>query len=59
MTRLGAAWVVPIDQPPIRDGWVAVEGGRILAVGQGNGPEATRVPARSGRWARSPCCRAS
>jgi aminodeoxyfutalosine deaminase len=40
MTRLGAAWVVPIDQPPIRDGWVAVEGGRILAVGQRNGPEA-------------------
>jgi cytosine/adenosine deaminase-related metal-dependent hydrolase len=37
MTRLGAAWVVPIDRPPIRDGWVAVEGGRILAVGRGNG----------------------
>jgi len=40
MTRLGAAWVVPIDQPPIRDGWVAVDGGRIVAVGEGSGPEA-------------------
>jgi aminodeoxyfutalosine deaminase len=40
MTRLGAAWVVPIAQPPIRDGWVAVDGGRIVAVGEGNGPEA-------------------
>lgn len=28
-----AAWVVPIARPPIRDGWVAVEDGRIAAVG--------------------------
>src|SRR5262245_42817537 len=28
-----AAWVLPIVTPPIRDGWVAVEGGRVLAVG--------------------------
>jgi cytosine/adenosine deaminase-related metal-dependent hydrolase len=40
MMRLGAAWVVPIDHPPIRDGWVAVEDGRILSVGQGNGRDA-------------------
>jgi cytosine/adenosine deaminase-related metal-dependent hydrolase len=40
MIRLGAAWIVPIDQPPIRDGWVAVDDTRILAVGQGNDPEA-------------------
>jgi aminodeoxyfutalosine deaminase len=40
MTRLGAAWVVPIDQPPIRDGWVAVDNDRILGVGRGNDPEA-------------------
>jgi cytosine/adenosine deaminase-related metal-dependent hydrolase len=40
MTRLGAAWVVPIDQPPIRDGWVAVDAERILAVGQGDDPAA-------------------
>ena len=31
-----AAWVLPIDQPPIRDGWVAIDGGRIVGVG---GPE--------------------
>ena len=59
MTRLGAAWVVPIDQPPIRDGWVAVEGGRILAVGQGNGPEATRVRPAPAAGRLSPCCRVS
>lgn len=40
MTRLGAAWVVPIDQPPLREGWVAVDDTRILAIGEGNGPDA-------------------
>lgn len=28
-----AAWVVPVAGPPIRDGWVAVDDGRIVAVG--------------------------
>jgi cytosine/adenosine deaminase-related metal-dependent hydrolase len=28
-----AAWVLPIDAPPIRDGWVEVDDGRIVAVG--------------------------
>jgi len=28
-----AAWVVPIAGPVIRDGWVAVEGGRIADCG--------------------------
>ncbi len=28
-----AAWVCPIDQPPIAQGWVATDHGRILAVG--------------------------
>lgn len=28
-----AAWVLPMDAPPIRDGWVEVDGGRIVAVG--------------------------
>ncbi len=28
-----AAWVCPIDRPPIQDGWVAVEDGRILQLG--------------------------
>jgi cytosine/adenosine deaminase-related metal-dependent hydrolase len=40
MTRLGAAWVVPVDQRPIREGWVAVDHGRIVAVGDGNGADA-------------------
>lgn len=38
--RLGAAWVVPVDGPPIRDGWVAVEQNRIVALGQGDGLDA-------------------
>ncbi len=28
-----AAWVLPIARPPIRDGWVAVDDGRIVALG--------------------------
>ena len=39
MTRLGAAWVVPVDRPPVQDGWVAVDADRIVAIGHGNGPE--------------------
>jgi cytosine/adenosine deaminase-related metal-dependent hydrolase len=33
LTRFHAAWVVPISQPPIRDGWVDVENGRVVDVG--------------------------
>jgi cytosine/adenosine deaminase-related metal-dependent hydrolase len=40
MTRLGAAWVVPIDGRPIRDGWVAVDDGRIVAVGDASRADA-------------------
>jgi 5-methylthioadenosine/S-adenosylhomocysteine deaminase len=32
-TVLSADWVLPISGPPIRDGAVAIEGGRIAAVG--------------------------
>jgi cytosine/adenosine deaminase-related metal-dependent hydrolase len=28
-----AAWVIPVDRPPIRGGWVAVDAGRIVAAG--------------------------
>jgi cytosine/adenosine deaminase-related metal-dependent hydrolase len=28
-----AAWVVPVDRPPIRGGWVAVDAGRIVGAG--------------------------
>ena len=34
-----AAWVLPIAGPPVRDGWVAVGGGRVTAVGGGRPPE--------------------
>lgn len=33
MIAYRAAWVCPIDQPPIRDGLVIVEAGRIVAAG--------------------------
>ena len=46
-----ARWVLPISQPPIRDGWVAVESGKIVGVG---GP-ADRPPDRPiGRLADEP-----
>jgi 5-methylthioadenosine/S-adenosylhomocysteine deaminase len=32
-TVLSADWVLPVEAPPIRDGAVAIEGGRIAAVG--------------------------
>lgn len=33
MTRYRAAWVLPVAQPPIRDGWVACDEGQIVGVG--------------------------
>ena len=33
MIRYHAAWVLPISEPPIRDGWVAVDRGRVVALG--------------------------
>jgi cytosine/adenosine deaminase-related metal-dependent hydrolase len=36
--RYHAAWVLPIASAPLRDGWVAVDGGRLVATGR-------RVPA--------------
>jgi cytosine/adenosine deaminase-related metal-dependent hydrolase len=33
LIRYHAAWVLPIVGPPVRNGWVAVEGGRIVEVG--------------------------
>lgn len=38
-----ARWVLPIAQPPIRDGWVAVEDGRITGVGGGRPPRGSTV----------------
>lgn len=43
MTRYRAAWVLPVAQPPLRDGWVACDDGRIVGVGsardRADGPE--------------------
>ena len=33
MTVLSADWVLPVDRPPIRDGAVVIDEGRIVAVG--------------------------
>ena len=39
-----ARWLLPIAQPPIRDGWVAVTDGRISGVGAGRAPrESTKI----------------
>jgi cytosine/adenosine deaminase-related metal-dependent hydrolase len=43
-----AAWVLPIARPPIRDGWVAVEDGRIVGVG-GPAESAERSEAASAK----------
>ena len=37
-----AAWILPIAEPPIRDGWIAVEGDRIAALGSDRGGPAPR-----------------
>jgi cytosine/adenosine deaminase-related metal-dependent hydrolase len=34
MVRYHASWVVPIGDPPIRDGWVAVDRDRVVALGK-------------------------
>src|SRR5471032_2350923 len=33
MIRYHASWILPISQPPIRDGWFAVDRGRVVALG--------------------------
>lgn len=35
MIRYRASWVLPIAAPPIRDGWVDIDAGRVAAVGSG------------------------
>lgn len=35
MQQYRARWVLPVVQPPIENGWVSVEHGRVLAVGAG------------------------
>ncbi|OFW14755.1 MAG: hypothetical protein A3F69_03315 [Acidobacteria bacterium RIFCSPLOWO2_12_FULL_66_10] len=33
MIRYHAPWILPIGEPPIRDGWIAVDRGRVAALG--------------------------
>ena len=33
MIRYHAAWVLPISEPPVRNGWFAVDRGRVVALG--------------------------
>jgi cytosine/adenosine deaminase-related metal-dependent hydrolase len=33
MVRYHAAWILPISEPPIRGGWLAVDRGRVVALG--------------------------
>jgi cytosine/adenosine deaminase-related metal-dependent hydrolase len=33
MIRYHASWILPIIEPPIRDGWLAVDRGRVVALG--------------------------
>jgi len=40
LIRYHASWLLPIADRPIRDGWVAVDHGRISAVGQSSRPSA-------------------
>ena len=42
MIRYHAAWVVPIEGEPIRDGWVMVDSGRIVALGRRAANDTTR-----------------
>jgi cytosine/adenosine deaminase-related metal-dependent hydrolase len=42
LIRYHAAWVVPIEGEPIKDGWVMVDGGRIVALGRRAVNDATK-----------------
>jgi cytosine/adenosine deaminase-related metal-dependent hydrolase len=45
-TCLRAPWVLPIAAPPIRDGWVTVARGRVVALGRGRPPDGPGVQVR-------------
>ena len=55
MIRYHAAWILPIGEPPIRDGWVAVDRGRVVALGSaGRRVLARRRARRRSRRGRDP-----
>jgi len=41
LIRYRARWVLPIAGPPLADGWVLVDAGRVVAVGYGRRADAT------------------
>ena len=46
LTCLRAPWVLPIVGPPLRDGWVTVARGRVVALGSGRSPDGPGVVTR-------------
>jgi aminodeoxyfutalosine deaminase len=34
LIRYHASWLLPISEPPVRDGWVAVDRGRVASIGR-------------------------
>jgi len=46
METLTAGWVLPVTAPPLRDGRVAIEGGRVVWVGRGGDPDEPEAPVR-------------
>ena len=55
MIRYLASWLLPISEPPIRDGWVAVDRGRVASTGRRAPPGAgPRIDVDLGRVAIMP-----
>jgi cytosine/adenosine deaminase-related metal-dependent hydrolase len=44
-----AAWLVPVSSPPVPDGWVAIESGRIVALGRRGSARERELAARADR----------
>jgi cytosine/adenosine deaminase-related metal-dependent hydrolase len=53
MTVYRAAWICPIDRPPIKDGWIAIDRGRILGVGTAQSHPRAAAPAHPSALAPS------
>ena len=42
-SKYTARWILPISDDPVRDGWVSVDDGRIVATGHGAAPDAIEL----------------
>jgi len=56
MRILTARWVFPVATPPIEDGAVAIDAGRIVGVGPRPGWKPPGPTHRGGTWERRPSC---